>query len=514
MNAGKLMTRMSAVTPEAPAVRDSHQTLTYKEFSASAARFGTGLQAYGLGPGARVVIYMRNRCEYAVALAGLMQSGFVVVPVNVRLHPRELTHIIEDADAEAMIYSPSEVEAADYVTNARGQRTRCVGVASERACSFGDVIREGTEDATDPRLRPDDPAWLFYTSGTTGAPKGAILTHRNLERMAMNCLADVCAFLPSDVLLHVAPLSHGSGLYLLPALARGSDNIIFDDPHFDPSLVLARLEKEQVSVIPFTAPTMITLLLRAAPRRLPRSLRAIIYGGAPIRPADAEAALARFGPMLVQIYGQGEAPMTISYLSAQDHLAGGTALLSAGFPRTDVEVEIHGDDDRPVLTGEIGEVVVRGDVVMNGYWRNPIASATALRGGWLHTGDIGRIGDDGRLYLLDRKNDVIISGGTNVYPIEVETVLARHPGVKDVAVFGVPDDIWGQAVAAAVVAHEAWEPDADELRMHCRNHLASFKKPTIIEFVEELPRNAYGKVLRRALRDRAQRSDPGVAERA
>jgi acyl-CoA synthetase (AMP-forming)/AMP-acid ligase II len=349
---------------------------------------------------------------------------------------------------------------------------------------------------------PDDAAWIFYTSGTTGKPKGATLTHRNLIAASVNCLADVFDFRASDRVLHVAPLSHGSGLYLLPALARGAHNIVYDRAGFRPVEVLDAVALRDVTVIAFVAPTMIVRLLEAAPRDDIGSLRGVIYGGAAIHLEHIRAAVARFGPIFHQLYGQGEAPMTISYLPASDHLgADDETLVSAGYVRAGVEVRIRDEDDHDVPDGTDGEICVRGDVVMACYWRNPEATAKALAGGWLRTGDIGLFDSGGRLRVLDRRHDTIISGGTNIYPKEIEDVLAAHPHVREVVAFGVPDTEWGESVGVAVVANN---PALDEatLLSYCRQNLASFKKPKHIYIVEELPKNAYGKVLRRELKAR------------
>ena len=351
---------------------------------------------------------------------------------------------------------------------------------------------------------PDDAAWLFYTSGTTGRPKGAVLSHRNLIAMAVNCLADICAFRPDDRLLHAAPLSHGSGMYLIPALSRGVENVIDAGGGFDPDRILRLVAEEGITVFPFLAPTMIVRLLDADPALRTPALRAIVYGGAPIHIEHLRAAIARFGPVLTQLYGQGEAPMTISYLPAWAHEgADEETLQSAGFARTGVEIRILDAEGGEVPQGGVGEISVRGDVVMRGYWRNEAANAAAFTRGWLRTGDIGQIDAHGRLRLLDRRHDVIISGGSNIYPREVEDALTRHPAVKEAIVFGVPDREWGESVAAAVVLRpDHAGVDAEALIAFCRDQLASFKKPKRIEFFEELPKNAYGKVMRRELRDR------------
>jgi long-chain acyl-CoA synthetase len=450
---------------------------------------------------------MKNRPEYAVAMFGAFRAGLVAVPINARLHPSELDYILHHCEAEALLLGADGPEARSSLPHAP-KLTIVAGGPAEAGISFDDVLAAGDPAARDEEVDPHDLAWLFYTSGTTGRPKGAELSHRNLARATVSCLAEVCSFQPEDVLLHVAPLSHGSGLYLIPALARGSENVIFPHARFDAAEALAMIARERATVVPFLAPTMIVMLLAAAPGADLVSLRTVIYGGAPMHAEHSLAALARFGPIFVQIYGQGEAPMTISTLRAQDHQVDEQLVLtSAGRPRADVEVMIVDDDDREISAGDVGEVVVRGDVVMRGYWNDEAATAEALRGGWLHTGDIGRFGADGRLYLLDRKHDVIITGGTNVYPREVEEALLLHPSVVEAAVCGIPDPVCGERVAAAIVTGPGPQPGAGEIVAHCRTHIAGFKKPTRIGFLDALPRNAYGKVMRRELRDRLARDE-------
>jgi acyl-CoA synthetase (AMP-forming)/AMP-acid ligase II len=423
------------------------------------------------------------------------------VPVNAKLHSTELSFILEHSGARAVVFSGKTshtVEAALASVSGIEQ----IDVDEGGPTSLAGIIASGRPSGfVDGEVVPHDVAWMFYTSGTTGRPKGAMLSHRNLCASTMNALADVCDFQPEDVVLHVAPLSHGSGLYTLPSIARGSRNIVYSGTSFDPNDVLATIDREQVSIVAFLAPTMIHMLLGAEPTHTTPSLRRVIYGGAPIDAGLAAAAIQRFGHIFVQLYGQGEAPMTITYLRPEDHR--GKALSSAGIVRTDVEVQIVDESGAPVTDGTEGEVCVRGDVVMLGYRNDADADAKALRAGWLHTGDIGRF-EDGYLYLVARKTDVIISGGSNIYPREIEDVLLLHPAIEEACVFGVPDPKWGESVVAAVVVSAPVE--TAELLEHCRAHIASFKKPKHIAVVDALPKNSYGKVLRRQVREQVTTS--------
>jgi long-chain acyl-CoA synthetase len=500
VNIGTFLTKSAAVYPSRVALTNGDTKLRYSEFNAQAAAFADGLRRLGYAAGDRVAIFMPNRIEYLSVLFGLFKGGFVAVPVNAKLQSSELAFILDHSGARAVIFSESTSAVVDAALDAASPILRIS--VDNGPTSFAGVVERGqSKGFADHDVDPNDVAWIFYTSGTTGRPKGAMLSHRNLCASTMNALADVCDFQPEDVVLHVAPLSHGSGLYSLPSIARGSRNLIYHGISFEPADVLATIAREEVTIVAFLAPTMIHMLLDADPTRSVPTLRRIIYGGAPIDPSLAQAAIDRFGPLFVQMYGQGEAPMTIAYLRPQDHH--GKALSSAGIVRTDVEVSLLDDAGFEVPTGAEGEICVRGDVVMLGYWNDVVANARALAGGWLHTGDVGRF-EEGFLYLLSRQNDVIISGGSNIYPREVEDVLLLHPAVKEVCVFGEPHPKWGECVVAAVVTTSP--VDIKTLLDLCRDHIASFKKPKRIEFLDSLPKNAYGKVLRREVKDRLTKS--------
>jgi long-chain acyl-CoA synthetase len=438
---------------------------------------------------------MKNSCEYLEALYGIWHAGLVAVPVNAKLHPDEIAWILDHSGAATVFTDPGLADSvkAPSLIVAPGDRWN--------------RLSDGPDVALVDR-RPDDPAWLFYTSGTTGRPKGATLTHRNLLLMSLSYFADIDPVAPGDAILHAAPLSHGSGLYGLPHVARGATSVVPESGGVDAAEIAALLGR-WAGLSFFAAPTIVGRLL-AEPAMATASLdhlKTIVYGGAPMYRADLDRALDLFGPRLAQIYGQGESPMTITALSKADHGAAGfrERLNSVGRARTDVEVRVVGDDDTGLPTGETGEVVVRGDVVMAGYWNDPAATAEALRGGWLHTGDVGTFDEDGYLTLRDRSKDVIISGGTNIYPREVEEVLLRHPGVREVCVVGAPHPEWGEEVVAFVVAGDPAVPPATaELDRICLDHIARFKRPRRYLFREDLPKSNYGKVLKRELRAELQ----------
>jgi long-chain acyl-CoA synthetase len=349
-----------------------------------------------------------------------------------------------------------------------------------------------------------DRAWLFYTSGTTGRSKGAVLSHRNLLFMSHCYYADIDMLDERDTCLHAGPLSHGAGLYALPHLLRGGHQVVL--PHFEVNAILDALRRHS-RVSMFAAPTMLTRLVHgpAVAAADLRNLRTIFYGGGPMYVADLERALQLFGPRLYQLYGQGESPMTITGLDQrlhgdQMHPRWRERIGSCGVPRTGVLVKVVDDRDRELPSGEVGEVVTRSDCVMKGYWNNPVPTEETLRGGWLHTGDLGSFDEEGFLTLRDRSKDMIISGGSNIYPREIEEVLLRHPDLVEVSVVGRPHAEWGEEVVAFVVPRPGVSIAADELDRLCLDHIARFKRPRHYRFVEALPKNNYGKVLKTELR--------------
>jgi len=492
-----------------PALVHGDESLNYRQFYDRVLRLAGGLRELGLEPGDRVAFALANSPRILETVYACFAAGLIVVPINARLHVREMAYIATDSGARAMVYGP------EYTEGLRAERDRFSGVEhwiglardGDGPCyedlAAGEARLDGPVDAS-----PNDLCWLFYTSGTTGRPKGAIWSHRTVSKVVMNYLADVYNIQPGEKVLHAAPLSHGSGIVALPTVARGATNVILDTPSFSPKALFSLVERLRVSHIAFLAPTQIIAMLdEYEPGEYDlSSLRAVCYGGAPIYVEQLRQAIQAFGPVFTQIYGQGEAPITITGLSAAAHAelleAGDERIGSAGITRTDVEARVVGPDDRPLPPGEVGEVVARGDVVMLGYWNNPEATAETLRGGWLHTGDIGRFDEKGYLFLLDRAKDVIISGGNNIYPREVEEVIVQHPAVANCVVLGIPHEYWGEAVHAVVMPEQGASVTEEEIIAHCVEHLAGYKKPKSVEIVPELPLSGYGKVQRKELRER------------
>src|SRR5262245_28467604 len=468
--------------------------LDYGTLAHRAARLAGRLRAVcNLAGGDRVAIVAKNCVAYLEALYGIWHAGLAAVPVNAKLHGAEVGYILEHSGARICFVSP-ELEAV---------------VAPFAPPSTEKLIAIGSRDyeqliAADPiavvECAPQDLAWLFYTSGTTGRPKGAMLTHRVLSVASHAYAAEVDAVMPGDAILHAAPMSHGSGLYIMAHVARLAVNVVPESAGFEPDEIFGLFRRWPRASM-FAAPTMIKRLVEADCDCDPRNIRTLVAGGAPMYVEDALRALDRFGPRLAQIYGQGESPMTITTLSKQDiadraHPRWHARLSSAGRPFACVEVIVSDDADRALPAGEMGEILCRGDVVMPGYWKNPEASAATLRNGWLHTGDVGAFDGDGYLTIKDRSKDVIISGGSNIYPREVEEVLLTHAGVQEASVIGRCDREWGEIVVAYIVG----DAPAGELDALCLGAIARFKRPKEYVFIDALPKNNYGKILKTELR--------------
>jgi acyl-CoA synthetase (AMP-forming)/AMP-acid ligase II len=510
MNIGMTLSKSARVYPEQIAIVHGRKRLTYAQFNARCNRLANALRRVGIGPGKNVALLMYNCPEMLESMYACFKAGCGAVPINFRLHPEEFAFIIDHSEAEAVVLTE---EFNNSVLDMRGRFPRAkylitVSSATGELLDYEAIIYGESETWEDAEMRADDVAWLFYTSGTTGQPKGAMLTHRNLMAMTLTYYADYGFLSPRDAILHAAPLSHGSGLYALPNIARGATNVILETKSFDPELVFKTIEEYQITNM-FAAPTMVKLLVESPEVDAVdlSSMRRIIYGGAPTHVEDLKKAIEKIGPCLTQLYGLGETPMTITYLPHEDHVLEGTEdqmkrLAAAGIPRTGVEVKVFDSDDQEVPAKEMGEVVARSEVVMKGYWRNPEATSETIRNGWLHTGDLGYMDEQGYLFLMDRSKDMIISGGENIYPREIEEVIIKHPAVREVAVIGVPDPKWGEVLKAVVSLAPGEAVTEEELISFCKDHIASYKKPKSVDFVDELPKNNYGKIVKKDLRAR------------
>lgn len=460
------------------------QLFTWAELRDRALRLATSLKALG-DRGTRIAVASENRPEIVELMFAIWAAECVFVPINYKLHPREMADIVADSGA-AQVFASAKIAAG-----------LDLDIPVETIGTDSYEVWFGATPTAAPTTDPSTLAWLFYTSGTTGKSKGAMLSHRNLMAMTLAHLADFDDPDENCSLIHGAPMSHGSGLYIPPYVLRGARQVVPESAAFEPDEFLDLCGHHPGSSA-FLAPTMVQRLIQTG-RPRPANLKTVVYGGGPMYVDSLKKALAAYGPIFVQLYGQGEAPMTITGLRRRDHIEANDATLgSVGYPRSGVKVAVLNEDGTPAAIDEIGEIACRGDVVMSGYWNNPTATAATLKDGWLHTGDMGSFDARGYLTLRDRSKDVVISGGSNIYPREVEEALLEHPDVVEAGVVGAPDPEWGEVVVAFVVG----EVSPADLDAHLLERIARFKRPKRYEFIDALPKNSYGKVLKRELRER------------
>jgi acyl-CoA synthetase (AMP-forming)/AMP-acid ligase II len=497
-----LLPHWTAARPDAEVLRFGDLTRTWTELDERVRRLAGALRAAGIGPGDRVAVLDLNHPSCIELTLACARIGAANAVVNFRLAPPEIVHVIDDAAARLLFVGPEFAPAVEQVREKLTAVERVVRVGG------GDDEFEAwlSSHEPDPDLHPaapDECVVQLYTSGTTGFPKGAMLTHRGLLEHARNSAAEFG--MTADASVQVAmPLFHVGGTsYALVALTHGARIVLQRVP--DPAAVLEVLERERITHT-FLVPALMAAMAQVpgAADRDYSALEVLSYGASPMPLPVMRASLALFPGTLAQVYGMTEACGVVSTLPTADHEDPAVAhrLVSAGTPIHGVEIEIRDPaTGEPVPTGEPGEIWVRTPQLMSGYWRRPEATAAAVApDGWLRSGDGGHVDADGYVYVTDRIKDMIISGGENIYPAEIERVLAEHPAVADVAVIGVPDERWGEVPKAIVVAAAGARVDQEEILAYCRAQLASFKCPASVEMVDELPRNPTGKILKKDLR--------------
>lgn len=509
MNVGYLITRAARQFAERTAIISGDRRLTFAEVDQNSNRLANSLIRLGLRPGDRVGIITHNCPEYVEIEFALSKGGFVAVPLNSRLATADHLFMLKDAGVSVLILGDgfSQWFAGREADMAGICRVIALGQPAPGQIPYGELLADGLPEdpPTLQTLNLSDMHNIMYTSGTSGRPKGVIHTHRVKWTVTINLLTDMGPISRDDRILHVAPLTHGTGFFVLPWFVRGAASVIL--PEFNPRRVCETIQRERVTTFKLV-PTILMRLLDFPDldRYDLSSLHTIIYGASPMPVDRLREALRRFGPILIQVYGQTEALVSICTLGKADHVVDGTPaqarrLASAGHPFSNVAVRVVDEWGRDLPPGEIGEVVVHGDHVMSGYWNLPGETAEVLKDGWVYTRDLGTMDEQGYVYLVDRKSDMIISGGFNIYPREVEEVLHTHPDVQEAAVFGVPDPQWGEAVKAAVVRRPGATVTVADLMAFCAERMARFKRPKSVDFLDELPKNAYGKIEKKRLRE-------------
>jgi len=483
--------------------------LTFGQTDAAVNRLSNGLLSLGLRTGHKVAVLMGNSAEAAFSIFAIPRAGLTYVTLNARHSTREHLEVLNDAGVDAIIVGQEFIDLIEPVVDQAANLKHLIVVGHIRSGWMSYQSLTAGQPETRPEIEVDpevDIERIHYTSGTTGRPKGAVWPFRMSYHVIASILMNMDKPLgPGDVNLNIGPLTHAAGLMMMVYYCRGATNIVL--PRFDEQMVLSTIERERVTSV-LLIPTMLyRILTRSDLNNFDlSSVQRVWYGTAPMAPDRLRQGIELFGNVFRQNYGMTEIPQPITYLAPEDHILEGSEkearrLSSAGRPALGVEVRVVDEQGRDLSPGEVGEIVLRAEKLISGYWKMPEETAAAFRDGWFHTRDMGTWDDEGFLYIMDRKSDMIITGGFNVYPREVEEVIMELDGVAETAVIGVPDDIWGEAIKALVVLQPQAQLTEDHIMKYCRDNLAGYKKPKSVEFIAKLPKNLYGKIDRRSLKE-------------
>jgi long-chain acyl-CoA synthetase len=495
--------------PDKPSVVCGEIRLNFVQLGERVNRLSSALARLGIQKSDRVAVLSLNCHRFLELYYSIPQLGAVVVPINFRIPPQEMKYIIEHSGARAVAVEPTFLPQLEEVRSELSFVDHFIAMTDQPQSGYlvyEELLESGSANFAAPVVEGHELLALFYTSGTTGEPKGVMLTHRNLESNIEHS-DPVYESSADDIYLHAAPMFHlADGAAVFSNTGRGSTQIFI--PRFEPTAVLQAIAAEKVTSV-ILVPTMINFLLQQADIDSYdlSSLRLIIYGASPIAPDLLRRAMQKFQCRFAQGYGLTEASPLLTVLNADDHIVEDETfvkrLASCGKPVPGVEVRVINERGAEVAPGEVGEIVARGENIMAGYWRRPEDTQLAIRDGWLYTGDLATVDKDGYLYLVDRRKDMIVTGGENVFSTEVEAALYAHPHIKEAAVIPIPDSNWGEAVHACVTLVDGSRVSSDELIEFCRSRLANYKLPRSIEFLEgELPKGGTGKILKKQLRDK------------
>jgi long-chain acyl-CoA synthetase len=511
MDLQQILERAVRFYPDQTAVVCDSARITYRGLAERVRRLCQALQGLGIAKGDRLAILMFNCHRYFELYYATPEMGALAVPLNIRLSASEIAYILKDSGSNTLFVGPEFVPLLAEIRHQLPDLRHCIftgdGPPPDGFESYEQLLDAASPDFTPTPVLPDDLAALFYTSGTTGHPKGVMLSHANLLANAYHILASM-TWQDEEVYLHACPMFHiadGPTSHFITWL--GGTHVII--PGFKPDLALEVMEREHVTAT-LLIPTMINFLIHHpdVDKRDLRTLRRISYGGAPMPAELARQAMQTLACSFIHLYGLTESAPLLTFLPPEQHVADGPPekvrrLLSCGRAIIGTRVRVVDGHGQDVPTGEVGEIIARGPNIMVGYWNRPDETAAALRDGWLYTGDLASMDDEGYVYIVDRKKDMIITGGENVFSTEVENALYTHPAILEAAVVGVPDATWGEAIKAIIVLKPGMQATAEDIMEHCRAHIAHFKVPRSVDFYEgALPKSGSGKILKRELREK------------
>ena len=506
MNVGYAIRRTCENYPDNIAMIAGEDRLTFWEINRQANKFVNGLFDLSLRKGDRIGVLLKNCKEALEVLMALDKGGLARVPINTRLSPREIAFIMKDSGARALIFADDVIDAVEEIRGELPDLELLVCLAKDdRYIYYPDIIAGGSPSEPGVKIEDDDISFIPYTSGTTGNPKGAPLTHKRSMVVNAKILQEPISPFPEDIMLHVAPLTAASNALVLPHFFRGAANAIVDGPEFHHFFETVEKIKATTTLM---VPTLINIVLNhpAIDDYDLSSLRMIHYGSSPMPQALIKQALKKFGPIFAQFYGMAEA-LPVSILFPWEHKLEGTSaemkrMASAGRPCIASDMRIVNDQDKDINPGEVGEIVHKGDHVLGEYWQRPDANKESFKNGWFYSGDMATLDEDGFIYFMDRKKDMIISGGYNIWPSEVENIIYQHEAVLEAAVVAAPDEKWGEIVKAVVVLKPEQSLTEEEMINFCKSNLSSFKSPKSVDFFVELPKNPAGKILRKEVREK------------
>jgi len=513
--------RNAILYPDSEAFVCGSERTSFKRFNERVNSLIHGLQDLGIQKGEVMGILSWNRLEYPEVFGAAMKGGFILAHLNPRLQAEEMVHLINDSEAKVLFLGPEFVEVIDTI-HKRLSKTKLFltfGDAERQIMAYREVLESHSKEEPEPKVREEDPLVIFYTSGTTGIPRGAIYTHRQkMENTSIKALDIGVEF--GDRHLVVLPMFHvGGDSHIWPFFLMGGCNVIMPRPSFDPAEALQVIAEEQITDVHIVPTQLVSLL------NLPdieqcdlHCLKRIWYAASPMPTEVLRQGLSAFGPIFLQGYGlteSGPHSTTLKQAHHREAMADSgdkSVLASCGQPCIGVHIRIVDEAGRDVEAGEIGEIIIKSKRIMTEYWHKPDDTKEAIRDGWLYTGDLGYYDEKGFIYIADRKKDMIITGGENVYPREVEDVLYRHPAVKEAAVIGIPDSYWIEKVCALVVLKENTQAAEEDIISFCKEHIAHYKAPKTVEFVESLPKNPQGKILKKEIRSKYWKQQAPDAE--